>query len=52
MRRSSFPLFGDLAFLRCSRDEFERCFRPSRAYHQEGMGSGVIRSADVEARLV
>lgn len=35
MRRSSFPLFGDLAFRRCSPDGFERRFRRSVTLHFE-----------------
>jgi hypothetical protein len=52
MRRSSSPLFGDLIFLRFSLDEFERRLPLSSAFRQEGMGFGMLMSADAETRLV
>lgn len=52
MCRSSSPLFGDPNFPQFSRDEFERGLRRPRAFRPEGKGSGVLMSADAEARLV
>lgn len=42
MCRSWLPLFGNLDFQRCYRDEIERFLRQSRAFRQEEMGSEVI----------
>jgi len=52
MYRSPSPLFDDPVFRRCSRDEFARRLRQSSTFRQEGMGSGMLMSADAEARLV
>lgn len=52
MYRSSSPLSGAPVFRRFSRDEFERRTRLPRAFQLKGMGSGVIMSADAEARLI
>ncbi len=60
MRRSSFPLFGDLAFRRCSPDGFERrlrrpvtlhvaCDQPIQAHMNDAQVDEIKRHVEVVA---